>query len=660
MAVNPTNKEFIWGYEAGLKKAGQPVAINAGQVAYDDSASYTDGTVGGEIHDLNECCEEVSADVAQLKSHISNLDESKANIDGYYESMTVGNAEQIVSTVGVEDRAPYVFRTTGGSADVGDRATDMVVGGTVAWNQLASYNKSDYSVGAATFTTLTDGFSLTSTSNSSTPKSAWMKIVKDHVYCATAELKISDETYSALFGLYTSGGTQLSAKTTKSTTFERLTMWFKPADGTNRFYFRMSNSSAQGTVMTVRHPMVIDVTLLFGATIADYVRTLETGTPGAGTAWLKRFFPKDNYAYNAGTLINVRPTAHKTVGFNAYNHTAGTAKLVGGNEYQITGAYTALAYEDVSGNAETITPDSDGYFTPSASGTLTVTGGNATTTCVHLVWDGERDDEWEEYTEHNYALDDSLALNGMAMLDSDDRLYYHGDTYESDGTVTRYFHELIDLSSLTWTYVDPEVSTDYASACFRSNKPASPYTYASAVTIVCSKYRAISNRALYNIKSLTSQDKVILWDTSNNRFFIFDSDYTDAESLTAALTGHYATYRVNDSGITTESADPFVNPQIVDDFGTEEYVTTPQGDVEMPTGHKTQYQANLRAKLEMAPDSPDADGDYIVRHANGQNTYVPITFPADELPAAPAEDGTYALTVTVADGEATYSWGLQT
>lgn len=60
MSVNPTNKEFIWGYEAGLKKAGQPVAINAGQVAYDDSASYTDGTVGGELNDM-------TADVAQLK-----------------------------------------------------------------------------------------------------------------------------------------------------------------------------------------------------------------------------------------------------------------------------------------------------------------------------------------------------------------------------------------------------------------------------------------------------------------------------------------------------------------------------------------------------------------------------------------------------------------
>lgn len=29
---------------------------------------------------------------------------------------------------------------------------------------------------------------------------------------------------------------------------------------------------------------------------------------------------------------------------------------------------------------------------------------------------------------------------------------------------------------------------------------------------------------------------------------------------------------------------------------------------------------------------------------------------AKELPAAPSDDGTYNLTVTVADGEATYTW----
>ena len=68
--------------------------------------------------------------------------ERKANIDGSYEDMTVGNAEQLVSSIFTEDRVPYKFRTAGGSADIGNRETDMIVGGSLVWNQLASFENS--------------------------------------------------------------------------------------------------------------------------------------------------------------------------------------------------------------------------------------------------------------------------------------------------------------------------------------------------------------------------------------------------------------------------------------------------------------------------------------------------------------------------------------
>ena len=76
-----------------------------------------------------------------------------------------------------------------------------------------------------------------------------------------------------------------------------------------------------------------------------------------------------------------------------------------------------------------------------------------------------------------------------------------------------------------------------------------------------------------------------------------------------------------------------------------------------PVGANALYQANLRAKLEMAPDSPDGDGDYIVRQTDGLNEYVLLE---KELPSIPAEDGTYSLKCTVADGTATLSWVADT
>ena len=110
---------------------------------------------------------------AKARQDISNLKDDltaaqvelakKANTDGYYEEMTVGVAEQLVSTVTNADDTPYNFRTTAGSADVGDRAyVDAIVGGTVNVNQLAYAINADnwyanqstinFSNGVATFT----------------------------------------------------------------------------------------------------------------------------------------------------------------------------------------------------------------------------------------------------------------------------------------------------------------------------------------------------------------------------------------------------------------------------------------------------------------------------------------------------------------------------
>lgn len=69
MAVHPTDKEFIYGYEAGLRKAGVPVAIGAGDIAYSDLQTYTDDTVGSSLQETRE-------DVADLKSAIDDITET--------------------------------------------------------------------------------------------------------------------------------------------------------------------------------------------------------------------------------------------------------------------------------------------------------------------------------------------------------------------------------------------------------------------------------------------------------------------------------------------------------------------------------------------------------------------------------------------------------
>ena len=499
---------------------------------------------------------------------LDSLREGIANPDGNYPNMTVGNAEQLVSSVGINDKVPYNFRTTGGSADVGNRKTEKIIGGSIAWNQLVDTNTSSVTIPSG------------------------QKYLLRHNGSDT---------------IAQSAGTAVSVE-----------------GGSDNFH---------------------NLTQLLGSAIADYLYNLETGTAGAGVAKFRQLFPKPYYAYNAGELMSVKTSKAISVGFNAYDNSTGKAKLVGGNVYQITGTYTALTF-----NGEAITPDSNGKFTPSENGELTVTGGNATDTCVHLVWDGERDGEYEPYKKNEYALDSDLELRGIWKLDSNNDIYCDGDEYESDGTVTRRYRE-VDLGTLEWNVhggVSGRFSADLTGAYAKATG-----NYNVALPILCTKYLAkAQNQIFSNIVGIATHS------LNGSSVFVYDDSYSDATSFKTAMSGVYLVYEL--ATPTEETADPYTNPMIVDDFGTEEFVDS--REVAVPVGHDTFYQANLKAKLEMAPNSPDGDGDYIVRQSNGTNEYVGISSNStiaglvSRVPEAPAEDGTYTLKATVADGVKTYAW----
>lgn len=565
---------------------------SAGLISYDPEAPYPEGSLG-----------------AMITSMLDELDD-KANIDGYYESMTVGNAEQLVATVGVEDKVPYLFRTSGGSADIGDRETDMLVGGTIAWNQLV--NTTDTSV------TVPSGH----------------------------------KCYAVISGVRGIG-----------------------------------TSAGEGISVTGGTDIVIDLTQMFGSAIADYINTLETTTPGAGVAWFRKLFPKDYYAYDAGTLMSVKTSSHKTVGFNAWDEewelgtidsttgadVSGTTTIrsknyipvVPGMQYYAknasitTASYFNVRFYDAdknyigalgsggvqpywnnSGAHPVIPPDNARYMR------FYVQSGYGTTykndICINLSWDGERDGEYEAYSAHTYPLDSDLELRGIPKLDADNKLYYDGDTYESDGTVTRKYG-IVDLGTLTWTK-DSNASRFYTRSINNSVKLATRNALCGRYFVYGTYNEVVGGSGKFYISdqgALSCSD---------------DGSYETGAAFATAMSGVYLVYEL--ATPTTESADPYQNPQIVDDFGTEEYVDP--RTVPIPVGHVTRYQANLRAKLEMAPDSPDGNGDYILRQTNGANAYVPLVFPLDELPEAPSSDGTFVLKCTVSGGTVAYSWEAQT
>jgi hypothetical protein len=63
----------------------------------------------------------------------------------------------------------------------------------------------------------------------------------------------------------------------------------------------VTSALAIGGTMSVRNVKAIDLTQMFGSTIADYIYTLEQNETGAGVALFKSIYPDDYYEYNTGT-----------------------------------------------------------------------------------------------------------------------------------------------------------------------------------------------------------------------------------------------------------------------------------------------------------------------------------------------------------------------
>lgn len=627
-------------------------------------------------------------EIGDIRSELSN----KANVDGSYSTLTAGNAEQLVGTVFTEDDAAYTFRTSGGSADIGDREYDEIVGGSIVWNQLSQTNRDQGTIFASSMNFVIENgvariwgtlggndsgdFRL---GNSNIP------IPANHVLFLDTGL--TDNILACRIQGKNSGRQKNNAILKVATTDSAV------CDIVIDVYGNIGDE-----IDITFKPQIFDLTQMFGSEIADYIYNLEQTTPGAGVAWFRKYFPKDYYEYNAGELMHVSDLqSHDMVGFNIvsepahvgghwstngnYNDTVqANYASFGDNKWPVVPGMTYcfsvpnIAYQtgiyvatfDKAGNhltrkspnrvsattSKIVYTMPDGvyyigvYFNRSGNG---FTEAELKDICINLSWDGERDGEYEPYVKHSYPLDSSLTLRGIPKLSTDGKLYYDGDHYKSDGTVERRYG-IVDLGTLGW-------STGFGG--FFSNGLKIPTNGDAKKVIVCERYTVIRNQG--DTRDFSDKAITVIYaadpDYPQNGFLnVKDSSYTDAATFKEAMSGVYLVYELAEP--TTEEAQPFQSPQIVDDFGTEEYVTSSI----VPVGHITQYDSNLRAKLEMAPNSPDGDGDYLVRQTGGQNEYVSytdggrITALESKIPAAPSENGSYILKCTVTDGTATYAW----
>ena len=353
--------------------------------------------------------------------------------------------------------------------------------------------------------------------------------------------------------------------------------------------------------------------------------------------------------------MSVVPYDSETIGFNLFDPEASAAQVLKNVKVHVKGTYTGLTFDGAA-----VTLDGSGNFTPPKNGLLSVAGAE-NDVCINNVWDGSRNDEYEAYEEHHYALDHTKELRGILKQSADYKFYFDGERMLPEGKIQRRYG-IVDLGTLEWTN-DSSVSD--GSVWYAAPQGAKGRYSSNGNTQVCSKYAQFSN----------SGNKAYNWKSGECRFGNNSTNLNvcddaliglTSEQVEAAMSGVYLVYEL--ATPTEETCEPFEELQVVNDWGMERLTDYAYAhgdrDVEIPVGHETFYRSNPIAKIDAAPDSPSGDGVYAMQQSGGINVYVPlatvplITAILERIPVNEESDGTYTLKSTVDGASVTYFWHL--
>ena len=520
-----------------------------------------------------------------------------------------------INNTTIEDSGVYKYRAVPQTLSAMKIEFDTIVGGSVAWNQLvegktpsapnwttrngtltAGQNESTYTV-----ETIADGINIVAAKTAPA----------NHVYLFAIEVKPahSKRVTILIIDYRTNRG---GSKDLTAGTWGAVTCISKVSSETGlrelQVFLRCTaeNGYSVGDEDNVRNFMCIDLTQMLGPNVADVAYSKEQSSAGSGIAWLKSagFIDNNYHPYNPGELKSVEGlVSHEMVGFNQWDEEweLGYYDAGNGNKTNVTNEIrsknlvrvlpnTAYYGTGFLSTASCVYFDADenyvgwgrpiGVFTtPNNAYYMALNMGNNYGTtykndlCINLS-QNDRNGEYEPYVKHSYPLDSSLTLRGIPKINQSGDIYYDGDIYHSDGTVERKYAE-VDMGTLTWTY-DSASGTMYAikGAQYKGN----------AGNVQCAKYPVVTTISGGGSWS-NIPDKTMY--SSSGYYVVHDSAYTNAATFKAAMSGVMLIYEL--ATPTTESATPYASRQLVDGYGTEEYVTNSDISIPVPVGHTTQY-----------------------------------------------------------------------
>ena len=271
--------------------------------------------------------------VESVEDRIINLEENKADKNGYYPNMTVGWAENIVSPDATIINDDYCFRTTGGSVSIesGDAELTTIKGRTITMNSKlfqgdfptnpnywSNYNATNnsFSVADGVATCKKNVYNQDSNLliyNTSVSTTKQAVLTTGHKYYFKCYIKTTAQANTIKFGQMNRSGVELGECATNISTpnWQMLSyvsnyQWHS----LQPFWGIADLSTSNFANVEIKNVSVIDLTLAFG-------EGKEPTKEESDLIFISEFYPRQ-----ADTRENVQITGFKTTGFNQINESA--------------------------------------------------------------------------------------------------------------------------------------------------------------------------------------------------------------------------------------------------------------------------------------------------------------------------------------------------
>ena len=559
------------------------------------------------IQNIGEWIEGDKTGSAALIKEVQNLEDTKADREGYHPRMTVGFTDNMVGR-GETSSADFIFRPTAGSDSIDDGAgrIEKIKGNTIVWNQLCKSGEDNwggwsYNSNSCTRTINSDG----SMSILGVPKDGYTfdpycdyrfasVAYSKHKYLFQIKHKLSadpgTDTATSSIIIYGPTPTQSFSSSFNGGNYNICTWIGEINPNSSNKLFRVYNKKTTVSLI-VRDAIMIDLTLMFG--FGNEPTTVEE---------FYNCFSINSYKYNVGQLVSSNPHRIETTGFNQWdeevefgtissagilnNNTANLRSknfigLVLNENYYFKSPYGCYirCYDKDKVYLGVYQSDSEGWIHPNnliessklcpetrfIKFYLTSTYGKTymNDICINLHHTGYRNGEYESHKEYYRELPDVTKIinpsTGEALFP--DGLRGAGNVYD-EITSTHAIKRVgcVDLGTLT--YIKQEVSDSYPYGFFYNIFSDARFT--DDLNIICSKYGTGGGFKI---------DKAFFGNSSvsNGTFYIVDSAYSDVDSLKSALQGIYMYYELK-TPIVVELDEPFNMDYSVWDFGTERIV----------------------------------------------------------------------------------------